>query len=220
MTASDPSSVGAATLTGGPIPRQNSGGPNSGAPTPLLFLIAPLARIRPDVEVFFVVSRARKPIGSDFHGRQSSKASAGNTCTEPAVGGTFDALKWRGQPEIPSKADSSLLLQLPGTCPRSNENVRPMSCLRVETHIPLYILDEGGVVWHPISCSEFECDVTLKFRFSSTSVPPSRPSLSVAATVPRARRPSVASCALVSCPPCPSPETCPALRRNSWPVWL
>ena len=139
MTASDPSSVGEATLTGGPIPRQNSGGPTlcgphrSRVPTPLLFLIAPLARIHPDMEVFFVVSRARKPIGSDFHGRQSSKASTRNTCTKPAVGGTFDALKWRGQPEIPPKGNSSLLLKLPGTYPRSNdtfnENVHPTSSI-------------------------------------------------------------------------------------------
>ena len=84
-------------------------------------------------EYFFVVSRARKPIGPDFHGRRSSKASTGNTCTKPAVGGTFDALKWRGRPEIPSKGNSSLLLKLPGAHPRSkdtfSENVLPMSCL-------------------------------------------------------------------------------------------
>ena len=76
-----PSVVGeAATLTDDPISSETL---VATMPLFLAVLSVPTTHYHyPDklVFVFFVLSRARKPIGFDFHGRRSSNASTENAC--------------------------------------------------------------------------------------------------------------------------------------------
>ena len=103
----DPSVIGEATLTVDLIFQENLDGPDATLPPHFYTVVYPCSQT---YLYFSVLSLARKPIGSDFHGRRSSKASAENACANPTVGGTFNALKRRRRPDAGNSTKGQLLV--------------------------------------------------------------------------------------------------------------